>query len=151
MTTNSAPTNDAAPPLLGIRGLEKRFPGVVALDDVSLDLAAGEVHGLIGQNGAGKSTLINILSGMLPADAGTVRLDGAPVTIRDPRHALSWARPLPTELTSPDPPPQNLVRARAVRGLLDAGGEGANAGGSRSPRVGHRAATIVAFQLASGR
>jgi ABC-type sugar transport system ATPase subunit len=126
MTTNSAPTNDAAPPLLGIRGLEKRFPGVVALDDVSLDLAAGEVHGLIGQNGAGKSTLINILSGMLPADAGIVCLDGAPVTIRDPRHALSLGVATVYQELSLLPNltvAQNLVLGRepSRRGLLDAG------------------------------
>ncbi len=78
-----------APPQLEIRGLGKRFPGVIALDDVSLDLRAGEVHGLIGQNGAGKSTFINILSGMLSADAGTIRIGGAPVDIRDPRHAIA--------------------------------------------------------------
>src|SRR5687767_12458085 len=77
------------PPQLEIRGLGKRFPGVVALDDVSLDLRAGEVHGLVGQNGAGKSTLINILSGMLSADTGTIRLGGAPAVIRDPRHAIA--------------------------------------------------------------
>ena len=78
-----------APPQLEIRGLGKRFPGVIALDDVSLDLRAGEVHGLVGQNGAGKSTLINILSGMLSADTGTIRIGGAPVAIRDPRHAIA--------------------------------------------------------------
>ncbi|MBL8580326.1 MAG: sugar ABC transporter ATP-binding protein [Mesorhizobium sp.] len=76
-------------PLLEIDTLGKRFPGVVALDGVSLSLRAGEVHGLIGQNGAGKSTLINILSGMLTPDAGAIRLDGAPVAVRNPRHALS--------------------------------------------------------------
>ena len=86
------PTQSPVPqdrPQLEISGLGKRFPGVIALDDVSLDLRAGEVHGLVGQNGAGKSTLINILSGMLAADAGTIRIGGAPVVIRDPRHAIA--------------------------------------------------------------
>ncbi len=90
MTSASmSPAATAAPPQLSLRGLGRRFPGVVALDDVSLDLAAGEVHGLVGQNGAGKSTLINILSGMLTPDAGTIRIGGAPVTIRDPHHAIA--------------------------------------------------------------
>ena len=81
MTTNATTNMTAeapAAPLLEIRGLGKRFPGVVALDDVSLDIRAGEVHALVGQNGAGKSTVINILSGMLQADAGTIRLAGVP-------------------------------------------------------------------------
>jgi ABC-type sugar transport system ATPase subunit len=77
------------PPALEVEGLSKRFEGVVALDDVSFALAAGRVHGLIGQNGAGKSTLINILSGMVAADAGSVRLAGAPVAITGTRHALA--------------------------------------------------------------
>jgi ABC-type sugar transport system ATPase subunit len=76
-------------PALDVEGLSKRFEGVVALDDVSFALASGEVHGLIGQNGAGKSTLINILSGMVAADEGSVRLAGAPVAISGTRHALA--------------------------------------------------------------
>src|SRR3954469_21931860 len=76
-------------PLIGIDGLRKRFPGVVALDGVSLDLFAGQVHGLIGQNGAGKWTLINVLSGMIAPDAGSIRLGGEAVAIGDPRRALS--------------------------------------------------------------
>jgi len=85
----STVTPAEAAPQLELRGLGKRFPGVVALDDVSLDLRAGEVHGLIGQNGAGKSTLINILSGMLSPDAGSIRIGGKPVSIRDPHHAIA--------------------------------------------------------------
>jgi len=126
MATNITPTEEMAPPLLEIRGLAKHFPGVVALDDVSLDLAAGEVHGLIGQNGAGKSTLINILSGMLSSDAGTIRLDGEPVTIRDPHHALSLGIATVYQELSLLPNltvAQNLALGRepARRGLLDVG------------------------------
>jgi ABC-type sugar transport system ATPase subunit len=76
-------------PVLEVRGLSKQFPGVLALDDVSLALHAGQVHALVGQNGAGKSTLINILSGMYGADRGTVAVDGRPVHIGNTRHALS--------------------------------------------------------------
>lgn len=78
-----------AVPLLSVRGIGKRFGTLAALDDLSLDLRAGVVHGLIGQNGAGKSTLINILSGIYPADAGTIAMNGRPVSIPDARHAAA--------------------------------------------------------------
>jgi len=63
-------------PLLEIRRLTRTFPGVRALIDASLTLQRGEVHGLVGENGAGKSTLINVLSGVLAADSGTIALEG---------------------------------------------------------------------------
>src|SRR5665213_3391020 len=75
--------------LLAVHRLAKHFPGVMALDDFSMSLDAGQVHGLVGQNGAGKSTLINILSGIYAADAGTIDIEGRPVAIRDARHAQS--------------------------------------------------------------
>jgi ABC-type sugar transport system ATPase subunit len=68
----------AAAPLLQLKGLTKRFPGVLALDAVDLAVAPGEIHGLVGQNGAGKSTLIKILSGAYSADGGEMHLGGAP-------------------------------------------------------------------------
>lgn len=74
---------------LAVAGLSKSFPGVVALDDVSFSVMRGEVHALVGQNGAGKSTLIGIVSGMLRADAGTIRLCGHPVAIADTRGAIA--------------------------------------------------------------
>ncbi len=77
-----------APPLLACRGIGKRFGGTVALDDVDFDLAAGEIHGVVGSNGAGKSTLMKILAGALPDHAGTIRIDGAPVTLSSPAAAL---------------------------------------------------------------
>ena len=75
--------------LLELRGISKRFPGVVALDHVSLSVQAGEVVGLIGENGAGKSTLMNILGGVHQADAGTIHFDGRPVRIRSVADALA--------------------------------------------------------------
>jgi branched-chain amino acid transport system ATP-binding protein len=67
-------------PLLAVRRLQKRFGGLVATDDVSLDVAEGETLAVIGPNGAGKTTLIAQLSGDLRPDAGTIRLDGADIT-----------------------------------------------------------------------
>ncbi|CAM3273621.1 sugar ABC transporter ATP-binding protein [Paracoccus nototheniae] len=73
--------------LLSIRSLTKVFPGTRALDDVDLDIAAGEVHALLGENGAGKSTLIKCLTGAYRRDGGSVTLDGAPIDPRSTREA----------------------------------------------------------------
>ena len=75
-------------PALEMRGISKRFPGVVALDRVDFTVRRGEIHSLIGQNGAGKSTLMSILSGVYVADEGEILIDGEPVTIAHPREAL---------------------------------------------------------------
>ena len=63
-------------PVLQIRGLSKRFGGLIAVDDVSLGVCAGQLHAVIGPNGAGKTTLINIVSGDLPADSGSILFRG---------------------------------------------------------------------------
>ena len=65
-------------PLLEMRGISKSFPGVLALDEVSLAVNAGEVHFLLGQNGAGKSTLMRVLCGAHHPDRGEIRLGGSP-------------------------------------------------------------------------
>lgn len=70
-------------PLLSLRGIGKRFPGVVALDNVSLTIGKGEVVALCGENGAGKSTLMKIIGGVYQPDAGEIIMDGAPVTINN--------------------------------------------------------------------
>jgi inositol transport system ATP-binding protein len=73
--------------LLRMTGIAKRFPGVQALDDVSLEVEEGEVHGLLGENGAGKSTLLKILSGALQPDVGTIELSGSLVSLPTPEAA----------------------------------------------------------------
>src|SRR5713226_1718589 len=72
---------------LQVSGLSKSFGIVQALDDVSLQVQEGAIHGVVGQNGAGKSTLMQILAGAFPPDAGEIVLDGSPVTLRNPDHA----------------------------------------------------------------
>lgn len=78
---------DTASAVLEARSVSKRFPGVVALDDVSFSLRAGETHALVGENGAGKSTLIKVLTGVYRPDGGELRMTGEPVRFARPFEA----------------------------------------------------------------
>jgi general nucleoside transport system ATP-binding protein len=71
-----------------MRGITKRFPGVLANDSIDFEAALGEVHALLGENGAGKSTLSNILTGLYRPDEGEIELDGRPVQFRSPSDAI---------------------------------------------------------------
>ena len=73
--------------LLSVQGLSKSYPGVVANDDVSFKIAAGEIHALLGENGAGKSTLVKTIYGLVKPDAGAMRLFGQPFAPPEPRAA----------------------------------------------------------------
>jgi general nucleoside transport system ATP-binding protein len=74
---------------LELRGITKRFPGVIANDHVDLDVKPGEVHGLLGENGAGKSTLMNILYGLYSADEGEIVVDGEQLVMSGPGDAIA--------------------------------------------------------------
>jgi ABC-type uncharacterized transport system ATPase subunit len=78
----------ASTPALSLRGIVKRFPGVLANDRVDLDVAPGEVHALLGENGAGKSTIANVMTGLYRPDAGEIEMDGRRVEFHSPRDAL---------------------------------------------------------------
>jgi ABC-type sugar transport system ATPase subunit len=80
---------DAVAPILELRGVSRRFPGVTAVDQVDFAVRPGEVHALLGENGAGKSTLIKIIGGALTRDSGEMLLDGRPVAYRSPANALA--------------------------------------------------------------
>jgi simple sugar transport system ATP-binding protein len=73
--------------LLSLEGISKAFPGTLANDDVSLAVLPGEIHALLGENGAGKSTLVKIIYGVLAADSGTIRWQGRPVQVPNPKAA----------------------------------------------------------------
>src|SRR5215204_5918310 len=95
MTSEATPAAMAAidvpaveAPALEMRGITKRYPGVVANDRIDLDIRPGEIHALLGENGAGKSTLMNILYGLASPDEGEILLDGEPITIQSPSDAI---------------------------------------------------------------
>jgi ABC-type uncharacterized transport system ATPase subunit len=72
-----------------LRGITKRFPGVLANDAIDFDVRAGEIHALLGENGAGKSTLMRILYGQYHADSGEILINGRPVVLKSPADALA--------------------------------------------------------------
>ena len=121
-----------AAPLLRARGVTRRFGGLTAVADVSLDLAEGEIHAVIGTNGAGKSTLINVLPGEIAITDGTVELLGHDVThvvataaraggtwpqlsAHDDFSALLGVRELPPRRAGDAPGPVELVDAGEPR------------------------------------
>jgi ABC-type sugar transport system ATPase subunit len=87
VATNPKPTEPPVEPVIEVKHISKRFPGVVALDDVSLKLFPGETHAIVGENGAGKSTLMKIMSGAYTPDAGSIYLGGEKVIFTHPREA----------------------------------------------------------------
>src|SRR3954471_24067705 len=76
-------------PAVELRGIGKRFPGVVANHDVELSVRRGTIHAIVGENGAGKSTLMKILYGMLRPDEGEIHVDGRLVHFHSPQQAIA--------------------------------------------------------------
>ncbi len=123
-------------PRLQLSGITKRFPGVVANEDVSFAVEPGEIHALLGENGAGKSTLVKIVYGIVAADAGEIRWDGRPATIRSPREArrlgvgmvfqhfslFEAMTVLENVALGLDHPPPRRELERSVRGVLESYG-----------------------------
>ncbi len=88
--TGTGPAPSGPVPLaVALKGITKRFPGVVANDDINMEVRAGEVHAVVGENGAGKSTLMKILYGMQRPDEGTIAIDGREVHFRSPKDAIA--------------------------------------------------------------
>jgi simple sugar transport system ATP-binding protein len=81
-------THTSTPPVVEMRKITKRFPGVLANDRVDFDLRRGEVHALLGENGAGKSTLMNVLAGLYRQESGTILVRGQPVSFSSPSDAI---------------------------------------------------------------
>ncbi len=86
-TEDKGRSTEDAPPAVEMRGIVKRFPGVLANDHVDLTVQPGEIHALLGENGAGKSTLMNVLAGLYRPDAGEIRVRGHLADIHSPREA----------------------------------------------------------------
>jgi len=86
---SSLPVGKDRPLVVEMRGIIKRFPGVLANNDVNFDLRQGEIHALLGENGAGKSTLMNVLAGLYKAESGTILVRGKSVFFSSPRDAIN--------------------------------------------------------------
>ena len=137
-TTPYATAGPRRPPLLEMRGILKRFPGVLALGGVDLTVRAAEVHCLLGQNGAGKSTLIKVLSGSYQPDAGEIRWEGRPVT-RSRRRSAAIKIGISTIYQELD-----LVADLSVTENIFLGHELSTAGFTRRGRASARARELLA-------
>ena len=106
-------------PTLELRGITKRFGGLVANDGIDLDVRRGEVHALLGENGAGKTTVMRIAYGLTHADSGEIWINGSPLTMRSPRDAIEAGIGMVTQhfaLVGPMSVAENLALGRS-RGL----------------------------------
>lgn len=110
----------AATPLMQVAGLTKRYGGLVALNDVSFDLAPGEIIGLIGPNGAGKTTFVNVVTGVQPPDRGTITFEGQRIE-RMPAYQIA-RRGIGRTFQIVQPFPRMSVLENVAAGAMFAGG-----------------------------
>ena len=119
-------------PVLSVRGLEKRFDAVVAADALSLDIAAGQKVSLIGANGAGKTTFVNMVTGYLKPDSGSIALEGMDIAKRSPRNVARLGISRSFQI------PQLFIELTAAENLSVAvSGAGTRALSFPSPAEGH--------------
>jgi len=110
-------------PAVRLREITRRFGPVLANDAASLEIAAGEIHALVGENGAGKTTLMRVLYGLLAPDAGVIEVDGHAVTIRTPAHAMRLGLGMVHQhfmLVGPMSVAENVTLGREPHGFLGA-------------------------------
>ena len=122
MTSGDGAGGIGTPPLVALDGITKRFPGVLANDEVDLELRPGEVHALIGENGAGKSTLMRVLYGMYPADGGRIFVRGEEARIGSPRDAIALGIGMVHQhfvLVDPFTVTENIILGEEGGALLD--------------------------------
>ena len=84
--------DESTPYAIEMLHITKRFPGIIANDDITLQLRHGEIHALLGENGAGKSTLMSVLFGLYQPEKGEIRKDGETVSIRNPNDATALVK-----------------------------------------------------------
>src|ERR1700749_465122 len=119
--TGPHPSNRETAPALAVQQVEKSYPGVRALHDVSFECRAGEIHGLVGENGAGKTTLMRILAGAIQPDSGTIEVKGKRVILTSPRHAHDFGIAMvyqDTRLVDDLDVAQNILLGREPGSLL---------------------------------
>jgi simple sugar transport system ATP-binding protein len=122
VTNGEGAGGSGSPPLVVLERITKRFPGVLADDEVDLELRAGEVHALIGENGAGKSTLMRVLYGMYPADGGRIFVRDEEARIGSPRDAIALGIGMVHQhfvLVDPFTVTENIILGEEGGALLD--------------------------------